>query len=78
LVRGVEDEVDEFGHKVVLAIDFHREIWKAGSEGLRSPMTGLPIIQGASDDYGFVAVEAVFNEVLIGRAVKPGNCRLES
>ena len=56
LLRGVEDEVDEFGHEVILAIDFHREIWKTAGEGLRSPMKGIPIIQRAGDHYRLVAV----------------------
>lgn len=77
MVRGVEDEVDEFGHEIILAIDFHKEIWKTVSEGLRSPVAGFPIGQGASDDYGLVAVEIVLNEVLIGRTVKPSNRRLK-
>src|SRR5260370_40302499 len=45
LVRGGEDEVDEFGQEASLAIDFHREIWKTVGEGLGSPRQGIPVNQ---------------------------------
>jgi hypothetical protein len=38
---------------------------------------GFPVVQCASDDYRLIAVEIVLNEVLLGRAVKPGNRRLK-
>jgi hypothetical protein len=77
LFGGVENQVDQLGHEVGLAVDFDGEIGEAAGEGSRKPMAGFPVVQSASDDYRLVAVEIILNEVLIGLAGKPGNRRLK-
>ncbi len=69
----MENQVDEIGHEVGLAVNFDGKVGKAAGEGLRGPMASFPVVQRASDYHGLVAVEIVLNEVLIGWAVKPGN-----